>query len=207
MSDKPMTSEVSLKDLRGIAPDATGDLSLEEFMRRVRDGWMPPHQVAALKAENERLNAMIEVDDQERTLIIARAEKAEAENERLKAERDYWRVEHAHLKERYDGDLSGRVHPRGGSMNKGGPFDAIIDLLENHWLTESVAYGDSALARAYKQAMAVLEAAGKSDLSTLMRLCEDYKMPFSIGKIFYDAGFIDGHRAALPAPEPGKEPK
>jgi hypothetical protein len=29
----------SLEDLRGIAPNATGDLSSEEFVRKVRDGW------------------------------------------------------------------------------------------------------------------------------------------------------------------------
>ena len=28
-----------LSDLRGIAPDATGDLSSEDFIRRQRDGW------------------------------------------------------------------------------------------------------------------------------------------------------------------------
>jgi hypothetical protein len=36
----------SLMDLRGIAPDITGDLSSEEFVRRIREGWTPPQAFA-----------------------------------------------------------------------------------------------------------------------------------------------------------------
>lgn len=36
---------VDWDDVRGIAPDATGDLSSEEFIRRLRDEW-PDRQAA-----------------------------------------------------------------------------------------------------------------------------------------------------------------
>jgi len=34
--------------LRGLAPDATGDLPSEEFVRRIREGWIPPWKSAPL---------------------------------------------------------------------------------------------------------------------------------------------------------------
>jgi len=50
-SVRPMTAP-TLSDLRGIAPDATGDLSSEEFVRRIRQGWTPPWK--APTSEEER---------------------------------------------------------------------------------------------------------------------------------------------------------
>jgi len=43
----------SLSDLRGIAPNATGGLSSEEFVRRIREGWMPPWKSSPIPKEVE----------------------------------------------------------------------------------------------------------------------------------------------------------
>ena len=85
MSDNPMTSEVSGEELMGFLDSDIGAVlpTYREQMREKIRAILSDY--ARLKAENERLNAMIEVDDQERTLIIARAEKAEAELAELRA--------------------------------------------------------------------------------------------------------------------------